>query len=400
MTLVFAAALNFLVWRRGECVILPEVEIMGPIPYSAGHFFLGMVNLKGTVMKSWSFLALLLGLGAWLTVSHAQEAASEKGNAAAKRSAVADEVADESEPAGEPSGESEATAEGEATEGEATEGEATEGEATEGETTEGDDTGDEPTGSDPEEGDSEKTTPDEPGEVAGGDGKSIDPEAEADVDLSSDLARASYIMGIGFARKLVAEGVEIDRDILLKGLRDGLRDYSQMTDDEMMAAMKSITVSNMERRQKRQRDFAKANKAAGDKFRKENMAKQGVQVTKSGLQYKIIKAGKGPKPKADDTVRLHYEGTFVNGQVFDSTLESKVPAEVRVNGVMPGWTEALMLMSRGAKWQVVIPPELALGKTGNDRIPANSTLIFEFELLGIEKAGTLNPDGLDLKKKN
>ncbi|VAX35818.1 FKBP-type peptidyl-prolyl cis-trans isomerase FkpA precursor [hydrothermal vent metagenome] len=116
-----------------------------------------------------------------------------------------------------------------------------------------------------------------------------------------------------------------------------------------------------------------------------NAKKKGVIVTKSGLQYKIIKKGKGPSPKIRDFVRVHYEGKFTNGEVFDSSLRRGQPASLPLNGVIKGWTEVLQLMKVGDKWTVTIPSELAYGKQRTRGIPANSVLIFEIELLGIKK---------------
>lgn len=128
---------------------------------------------------------------------------------------------------------------------------------------------------------------------------------------------------------------------------------------------------------------AKSN--AGDAFLAENAKKEGVKTTSSGLQYKILKAGTGPSPKATDTVKVHYHGTLINGTVFDSSVQRGEPISFPVQRVIPGWVEALQLMKVGDKWQLVIPPDLAYGAEGSSpEIAPNSTLIFEVELLGIE----------------
>ena len=127
------------------------------------------------------------------------------------------------------------------------------------------------------------------------------------------------------------------------------------------------------------------NLAVGTKFLADNKKREGVQVTKSGLQYEVISAGKGQKPTSLDTVTVHYHGTLIDGTVFDSSVERQSPATFPVNGVIAGWTEALQLMEVGAKYKLFIPADLAYGKAGVGRdIGPNSTLIFEVELLSIK----------------
>jgi FKBP-type peptidyl-prolyl cis-trans isomerase FklB len=128
------------------------------------------------------------------------------------------------------------------------------------------------------------------------------------------------------------------------------------------------------------------NSEAGEKFLAENAKKDGVKTTASGLQYKVIKSGTGESPKLTDTVKVHYHGTLIDGTVFDSSVERGEPISFPVQGVIPGWVEALQLMKVGDKWQLFIPAKLAYGaQSPSPKIGANSTLIFEVELLGIEK---------------
>jgi FKBP-type peptidyl-prolyl cis-trans isomerase FklB len=128
------------------------------------------------------------------------------------------------------------------------------------------------------------------------------------------------------------------------------------------------------------------NKAEGEAFLAENKKKEGVKTLPSGLQYKVIKAGTGKKPKVTDTVTTHYRGTLMNGTEFDSSYRRGQPVSFQVNGVIPGWTEALQLMEEGAKWQLFIPSNLAYGERGAGRdIGPNATLVFEIELLSIEE---------------
>jgi FKBP-type peptidyl-prolyl cis-trans isomerase len=134
------------------------------------------------------------------------------------------------------------------------------------------------------------------------------------------------------------------------------------------------------------KEKAQKNLADGEKFLTENKTKEGVKTTESGLQYKVLEAGEGPSPKAGDTVTVHYRGTFVDGTEFDSSYQRGEPATFPLTGVIPGWTEALQLMKKGSKWMLFIPSELAYGERGaGNRIPPNSTLIFEVELLSSQE---------------
>ena len=137
----------------------------------------------------------------------------------------------------------------------------------------------------------------------------------------------------------------------------------------------------------KQKAMAEKNLAAGEKFLAENAKKEGVKTTSSGLQYKVVKEGTGPQPKAGDTVTVDYRGTLIDGTEFDSSYKRGHPATFPVNGVIPGWTEALQLMKVGSKYQLFIPSKLAYGeRAAGPELPANSTLIFEVELKGVEPA--------------
>jgi FKBP-type peptidyl-prolyl cis-trans isomerase FklB len=136
----------------------------------------------------------------------------------------------------------------------------------------------------------------------------------------------------------------------------------------------------------KQAEVAKKNKAEGEAFLAENKKKEGVKTTASGLQYKVIKPGKGKKPKSSDTVTVNYRGTLIDGTEFDSSYKRGQPATFQVSGVIPGWTEGLQLMEEGAKWQLFIPSNLAYGERGaGGVIGPNATLIFEVELLSIQE---------------
>jgi len=199
------------------------------------------------------------------------------------------------------------------------------------------------------------------------------------VALKTELDKVSYVIGAQLGQSFKTQGIDIQIESLIWGLKDAL-------------AGKKLAMSQEEMRQVltgfRQRMLAKQaakNLAEGTAFLEANGAKEGVKVLPSGLQYKVIKEGTGQTPKADDKVKTHYRGTLINGTEFDSSYKRNKPAEFAVNGVIPGWTEALQLMKEGCKWELYIPANLAYGERGRPGIPPNSTLIFEIELLEVVK---------------
>jgi FKBP-type peptidyl-prolyl cis-trans isomerase FklB len=160
-----------------------------------------------------------------------------------------------------------------------------------------------------------------------------------------------------------------------------------MTDQEITEVMTAFQKEIMAKQQEMQKKLGEKNKAEGEAFLAENKKKEGVKTLPSGLQYKVIKAGAGKKPKATDTVTVQYRGSLVNGTEFDSSYKRGTPATFPVTGVIPGWTEVLQLMEVGAKWEVVIPSNLAYGeRSAGAQIGPNSTLIFEVELISVQEA--------------
>jgi FKBP-type peptidyl-prolyl cis-trans isomerase FklB len=158
-----------------------------------------------------------------------------------------------------------------------------------------------------------------------------------------------------------------------------------MNAEEIRATVSELQKRIAAERQKELRETAAKNLADGKAFLAENGKKDGVKTMPSGLQYKVLSEGSGKTPKATDTVTVQYRGTFINGIEFDSSIGKGQPATFEANGVIPGWTEALQLMKEGAKWQLFIPPELAYGEKGMPpRIPPNSILIFEVELISVK----------------
>jgi FKBP-type peptidyl-prolyl cis-trans isomerase FklB len=166
---------------------------------------------------------------------------------------------------------------------------------------------------------------------------------------------------------------------------DALAGKTVLSEEEMKEVMMGFQKEMMAKLQAKQASAGAENTAAGKTFREENAKKDGVKVLPSGLQYKVLKSGSGKTPTATDKVSTHYHGTLIDGTVFDSSVERGEPVSFPVDGVIPGWTEALLLMKEGDKWQLVVPPDLAYGERGaGGRIGPNSTLIFEVELLSVE----------------
>ena len=189
----------------------------------------------------------------------------------------------------------------------------------------------------------------------------------------------SYALGLSIGQNFKASGIKaITSEDFIAGLQDALAEREpKLTNERAREVINQLFM-------RLQQEEAELNAAAGKEYQEIMRHKSGVVTLPSGLQYEIIKEGKGAKPKATDKVRVHYHGTLINGVVFDSYVERGEPAEFPLNAVIPGWTEILQLMPVGSKWRVVIPSELAYGSRGaGDVIRPNMTLIFEIELLDI-----------------
>ena len=204
--------------------------------------------------------------------------------------------------------------------------------------------------------------------------------------LKTQKDKISYGIGVDVARNFKRLGVDIDLDILVKGLRDGMAgEKLLMTDDDLRATMSAYLEELKQKQMLAMKAVAEENKKTGDAFLAENKKKQGVVTLPSGLQYKILKKGTGKTPVETDTVECQYRGTLIDGKEFDSSYRTGQKATFKVSGVIAGWREALKLMPVGSKWQLFIPPELAYGPMGASRdIGPNATLIFEVELTAIK----------------
>ena len=212
--------------------------------------------------------------------------------------------------------------------------------------------------------------------------------ADTKMTLKDDKDKVSYSIGLNIGRSMKTEGLAINPDALAAAMKDVFADAKPLlTDEEVKTVMENFQKEMQAKQLKAREEGLGKNKAEGEKFLADNKQKEGIKTTANGLQYKVIKDGTGKTPKATDTVKTHYRGTLINGTEFDSSYKRGEPAEFPVNGVIKGWTEALLLMKEGAKWQLFIPSELAYGERGAGKdIGPNSTLIFEIELLSV-KAG-------------
>lgn len=207
-------------------------------------------------------------------------------------------------------------------------------------------------------------------------------EAAAPAKLESVDQRASYGIGHNLGSKLGQDKVlQLDKEALKAGLADGLaQTASRVTEADLDAAFNAL----QERAQTQAAAAAEKQLAEGQAYLDKNKAKAGVTVTASGLQYEVVKSGTGAKPAPTNTVKVHYHGTLIDGTVFDSSVERNEPIEFAVTGVIPGWVEALQLMSVGDKWKLTIPANLAYGPRSTGKIPGNSVLLFEVELLEVK----------------
>ena len=216
------------------------------------------------------------------------------------------------------------------------------------------------------------------------------PAKAALLTLKTQKEKASYALGMNFGTGLRKQSIDVDPAILARGLRDSFSNgKTLLTEDEARAVLTQLQSDVRKKQQEIAQQLGDTNKKQGVAFLEANKTKDGVVTLPSGLQYKVLQEGTGPKPAPTDTVVCNYRGTLLDSTEFDSSYKRGQPATFPVTGVIKGWTEALQLMPVGSKWQLFIPSELAYGERGaGGQIGPNATLIFEVELLSIQSKET------------
>jgi len=204
--------------------------------------------------------------------------------------------------------------------------------------------------------------------------------------LKNQKEKVSYSIGMDIANNLKKQSIDVDPDLLAKGIKDAFAGTKPLlTEKEVHDTLTAFQKEMMAKMQEKQKKMGDKNKLDGEAFLAENKKKEGVKALPSGLQYKVITEGTGKSPKATDTVTVNYKGTLIDGTEFDSSYRRGQPVSFPVNGVIAGWTEALQLMKEGSKWQLFIPSNLAYGEKGaGNTIGPNAVLIFEVELISIK----------------
>jgi FKBP-type peptidyl-prolyl cis-trans isomerase FkpA/FKBP-type peptidyl-prolyl cis-trans isomerase FklB len=204
-------------------------------------------------------------------------------------------------------------------------------------------------------------------------------------ELETEAQKLGYIIGMDIGASLKQQGADLDLDTLVEAIKATYNNEPLALTPEEAASIRETFIAARRAEAEQQRDsMGSINAAEGDKFLLENRVKEGVQVTDSGLQYKVVVMGDGAKPAASDKVTVHYRGTLLNGEEFDSSYSRNQPTSFQLDQVIPGWTEGVALMPVGSKFMFYIPPGLAYGANGGGPIGPNATLIFEVELLSID----------------
>jgi len=223
--------------------------------------------------------------------------------------------------------------------------------------------------------------------------------AEPGVPTSKE-DKISYSIGVDIGTSMKRQGLELNADQLAAGLKDSLSGgKTKLSADEVKKILTDYQQELQAKAQEHEQMLAEKNKKDGEAFLAENKKKPGVKTLPSGLQYKVITDGKGPIPKASDTVTTNYKGTLIDGTEFDSSYKRGEPATFPVSGVIKGWTEALQLMKVGSKWELYVPADLAYGPRGAGQvIGPNSTLVFEVELVSIGEKKAGDKSGYNEKK--
>lgn len=204
---------------------------------------------------------------------------------------------------------------------------------------------------------------------------------------SGKLEKVSYSLGVDVGTTIAKQGLDVDSQMFLQGIRDGLAGTEPLlSQEEMQSTLMEFQQEVAKKRAEEQAQSAAANKKEAEQFLAENKKKEAVKVAESGLQYEVLEQGTGKSPDADDRVKVHYRGTLLSGEEFDSSYSRGEPTEFRVGQVIEGWKEAIQKMKEGGHWKIYLPPELAYGERGvPPTIGPNEVLIFDVKLLGVTK---------------
>ena len=204
----------------------------------------------------------------------------------------------------------------------------------------------------------------------------------------SELDKVSYSIGVQMGADFKQQDIQINPSLFMQGINDAQQAGPQLlTEEEVRNTLVNFQKNMIQKQQENQLKLSSKNLEDGNKFLEDNKKKPGITTLPSGLQYRVVQAGSGPKPTATDTVTTHYSGKFIDGKEFDSSYSRGEPAEFQVNAVIPGWTEALQLMQPGAKWEIFVPAKLGYGENGVGRIIGpNATLVFDIELVSINNS--------------
>jgi len=210
--------------------------------------------------------------------------------------------------------------------------------------------------------------------------------AAEQVGLKDENDRATYSVGYQVGSDFKRRGLNVNPDVLVQGVQDAMSGAEPLlTPQEIRTTLVDLKKQALADQREKLKKQAEENLEQAQAYLAENTQKQGVKSLPSGLQYKVIAEGAGKSPKKDESVTVHYRGTLIDGTEFDSSYSRNKPATFQTDRVIPGWTEALQMMKEGAKWQLFIPPKLAYGERGaGRRIPPNSALVFEVELLSVQ----------------
>ena len=205
--------------------------------------------------------------------------------------------------------------------------------------------------------------------------------------LKTQQEKESYSIGYQVGLSLRNDSVDVNFEKLFQGLRDAVDGNEPLLrEEETTKLIVNLKKRTREAKMRRMQELIVINAEEAEKFLEENMKKEGIKTTESGLQYKVLLEGSGSVPKLKDQVTVNYRGMFIDGNEFDSSYKRGTPMSTQVDSVIKGWTEALQMMKEGSKWKIFVPPQLAYGRNGlGDRIPPNKILVFEIELLSIKK---------------